>query len=158
MEKRIHLFVSRKNVLTWLMALCLVGSAVARIVIPCVKGTWDSLEVWSQIVLPVAATLLFVLITLINLIAIHRLVPRRPDYFSVFYKPVLATAAMAVVARGSYSLLLRLTDGSRVAVLAAIALAVAVYAMAALLLGAIRRQDLLALPKGEKLADILHIH
>lgn len=100
----------------------------------------------------------YVLITLINLIAIHRLVPRRPDYFSVFYKPVLATAAMAVVARGSYSLLLRLTDGSRVAVLAAIALAVAVYAMAALLLGAIRRQDLLALPKGEKLADILHIH
>ena len=66
MEKRIHLYVSRKNVLTWLMALCLVGSAVARIVIPCVKGTWDSLEVWSQIVLPVAATLLFVLIALIN--------------------------------------------------------------------------------------------
>ena len=66
MEKRIHLFVSRKNVLTWLMALCLVGSAVARIVIPCVKGTWDSLEVWSQIVLPVAATLLYVLIALVN--------------------------------------------------------------------------------------------
>ena len=66
MEKRIHLFVSRKNVLTWLMALCLVGSAVARIAIPCMKGTWDSLEVWSQIVLPVAATLLFVLITLLN--------------------------------------------------------------------------------------------
>ena len=66
MEKRIHLYVSRKNVLTWLMALCLVGSAVARIVIPCVKGTWDSLEVWSQIVLPVAATLLFVLITLLS--------------------------------------------------------------------------------------------
>ncbi len=66
MEKRIHLFVSRKNVLTWLMALCLVGSAVARIAIPCVKGTWDQLEVWSQIVLPVAATLLYVLIVLIN--------------------------------------------------------------------------------------------
>ena len=66
MEKRIHLYVSLKNVLTWLMALCLVGSAVARIAIPCMKGTWDSLEVWSQIVLPVAATLLFVLIALLN--------------------------------------------------------------------------------------------
>ena len=66
MEKRIHLYVSRKNVLTWLMVLCMVGSAVARIVIPCVKGTWDSLEVWSQIVLPVAATLLFVLIVLLR--------------------------------------------------------------------------------------------
>ena len=66
MEKRIHLYVSLKNALTWLMALCLVGSAVARIAIPCMKGTWDSLEVWSQIVLPVAATLLFVLITLLS--------------------------------------------------------------------------------------------
>ena len=66
MEKRIHLYVSRKNVLTWLMALCLVGSAVARIVIPCVKGVWEELEVWSQIILPVAATLLYVLIALIN--------------------------------------------------------------------------------------------
>ena len=66
MEKRIHLYVSRKNVLTWLMALCLVGSAVARIAIPCMKGAWDSLEVWSQIVLPVGATLLYVLIALIN--------------------------------------------------------------------------------------------
>ena len=66
MERRKSFFVSNKNVLTWLMALCLVGSAVARIVIACVKGTGESLEVWSQIILPVAATLLFVLITLIN--------------------------------------------------------------------------------------------
>ena len=66
MEKRIHLYVSRKNVLTWLMALCLVGSAVARIAIPCMKGVWEELNVWSQIVLPVGATMLYVLIVLIN--------------------------------------------------------------------------------------------
>ena len=66
MEKRVALYVSRKNVLTWLMALCLVGSAVARIVITGVKGIGYSQEVWSQIVLPIAATLLFVLITLLN--------------------------------------------------------------------------------------------
>ena len=66
MEKRIHLYVSRKNALTWLMALCLVGSAVARIVIACLKGSGESLEVWSQIVLPTAATLLYVLIVLLS--------------------------------------------------------------------------------------------
>ncbi len=60
------MFVSRKNALTWLMALCLVGSAVARIALPGLKGSGDVLNVWSQIVLPVAATLLYVLITLIN--------------------------------------------------------------------------------------------
>ena len=48
------------------MALCLVGSAVTRIVFACMKGPGETLEVWSQIVLPVAASLLYVLITLIN--------------------------------------------------------------------------------------------
>ena len=66
MENRLHFYVSRKNVLTWLMTLCMVCSAVTRIVFPGVKGTGDSLEVWSQIVLPVAATLLYVLIVLTN--------------------------------------------------------------------------------------------
>ncbi len=66
MEKRVHFYVSRKNVLTWLMTLCLVGSAVARIWFACEKGAGDLENVWSQIVLPVAATLLYVLIVLIS--------------------------------------------------------------------------------------------
>ncbi len=63
MERRIHLYVSRKNVLTWLMALCLIGSAVARIVI--FSGV-EGVGTWSQIVLPVAAAVLYVLIVLLN--------------------------------------------------------------------------------------------
>ena len=66
MKERIHLYVSRKNALTWLMALCLVGSAVARIALPGLKGSGETLDVWSQIVLPVAATLLYVLIVLVS--------------------------------------------------------------------------------------------
>ena len=66
MEKRTHLYVSRKNVLTWLMALCMVSSAVARIVIFGLKGSEDSLFMWSQIVLPTAASLLYVLIVLVS--------------------------------------------------------------------------------------------
>lgn len=62
MEKKTHFYISRKSVLTWLMALCMVCSAVARIALPGMKGT----GAWSQIVLPVAASLLYVLITLIN--------------------------------------------------------------------------------------------
>ncbi len=65
MERRKHLYVSRKNLLTWLMALCLVGSAVARIVFSGWKGTEGTLDVWCQIVLPVVATLLYVLIVLL---------------------------------------------------------------------------------------------
>ena len=66
MEKRQHYFVSRKNVLTWLMALCMVASAVARIVFPGVKGSGEALNVWSQIVLPIAATTLYALIALFD--------------------------------------------------------------------------------------------
>ena len=66
MEKKIHFYVSRKNVLTWLVALCMVCSAVARIVIVGEKGTGDSLYVWSQILLPMAAVLLYSAIILLN--------------------------------------------------------------------------------------------
>lgn len=66
MEKRVHFYVSRKNALTWLMALCMVCSAVARIVISGAKGAGDSLSVWSQIVLPVVAVLLYALIALLD--------------------------------------------------------------------------------------------
>lgn len=66
MEKRTHLYVSRKNVLTWLMALCLTGSAVTRIVFACLKGSGENTNVWSQIVLPVMACLLYVAIVLFD--------------------------------------------------------------------------------------------
>lgn len=66
MENKIHLYVSRKNVLTWLMAFCMLCSAMARIAIPGVKGAGESLHVWSQIVLPITAALLYTLIALLD--------------------------------------------------------------------------------------------
>jgi len=63
MEKKKSFFVSR-NWLTWLMALCMVCSAVTRIVFVGLKGSDSSLFVWSQIVLPIVAALLFALIAL----------------------------------------------------------------------------------------------
>ena len=66
MEKRQHLYVSRKNVLTWLMALCLVASAVVRIMVYGVKGTDDTMYVWTQLVLPIVASGLYVFIALVR--------------------------------------------------------------------------------------------
>ena len=65
MERSAHFYVSRKNVLTWLMALCMVCSAVARVAIPGLKGSGDTLYTWSQILLPIAAVLLFAFIALV---------------------------------------------------------------------------------------------
>ncbi len=61
MEKKTHFYVSLKNVMTWLVALCMVSSAVARIVMFGGKGT----DPWSQILLPVAAAILYALICLL---------------------------------------------------------------------------------------------
>ncbi|MGM9668598.1 MAG: 2-oxo acid dehydrogenase subunit E2 [Faecousia sp.] len=65
MDKRTHYYVSPKNGLTWIMAICLVCSVVARIVAVCVKGADGSAFVWGQVVLPTAATLLYILIALL---------------------------------------------------------------------------------------------
>ena len=66
MKNRTNYFVSAKNPLTWLMALCMVCSAVARIVFVGMKGTDNAVELWSQIVLPIVAGLLFALIILFS--------------------------------------------------------------------------------------------
>ena len=59
MEKRLHLYVSRKHPALWLTALLLLASIVARIAIfTQVEGD----QVWRQIVWPVAATALYLLI------------------------------------------------------------------------------------------------
>ena len=62
MEKRTNYYISAKNPLTWLVALCMVCSAVARILFVDVKGV----DTWSQIVLPIVAALLYALNILIS--------------------------------------------------------------------------------------------
>ena len=62
MKNRTNYYVSNRNVLNWLMALCMVCSAVTRIMFVGTEGA----GLWSQIVLPIAAALLFAFIVLIN--------------------------------------------------------------------------------------------
>ena len=58
----------------------------------------------------------------------------------------------------SWTPLLCSRSRSRWAVLPAIAVAVVVYGVLVLALGAVTRQDVLDLPKGEKIARMLHLH
>ena len=66
MKSRIHLYVSPKNGLTWLMALCMVASAVARVMFAGLKGSGEPSQMWSQIILPIAAAALYALIALLD--------------------------------------------------------------------------------------------
>ena len=64
MERRISLYVNRRSFMTWLAALCMAASAVMRIVLACAGITAPTL--WIGLVLPIAATVLYLLIALLN--------------------------------------------------------------------------------------------
>ena len=61
MERRISLFVSRRNAFTWLSSLILLASAVLRIVLEAINGI-PCPSFWLGMVLPVSACLLYVFI------------------------------------------------------------------------------------------------
>ena len=64
MERRISLFVSKRNAMTWIAAILVLLSAVSRIVL----GACGLLTVsnpWVFTVLPIAASILYVMIALI---------------------------------------------------------------------------------------------
>ena len=62
MERRIHLNVSKKNAFTWIMVVLLCASAVCRLLPSFSAGA----PFWGQILLPLAATVLFIGIVLIG--------------------------------------------------------------------------------------------
>ena len=105
---------------------------------------------------PISTLLCYGLIAALNLGAIRRSIPTQVRLGEIFGKPLGMTAVMAVTARAVYGLLSR-AAGNGVAVLGAITLAALVYGVLAVALGAVRREDLLALPKGEKIAHKLHL-
>ena len=74
--------------------------------------------------------------------------------FSIFAKPLLAGALCAAVARLVQNLLMTVT-ASRFAVLVSVACGAVVYLLALFLLKAIKKEDIMMLPKGEKMAKIL---
>ena len=94
MKSRSHLYVSRKNVLTWLMALCMAASAVARIAFSGLKGSGEPLSVWSQILLPITAAALYALIAIFS-------------GEEMFYKTAIPVWMMALYAGLSLSAILQ---------------------------------------------------
>lgn len=106
--------------------------------------------------LSVSTLCCYALITVLNLGAIARYVPERPDYFRVFSRPGLAALGMGAAAWWLRRLLADLLPGC-LATLLAVALAAVIYAGAALLLGAVAREEAMALPGGERLVRWLRL-
>ena len=63
MEKRIHLYVSKKHPALWLAGLLMLASVVARIA---VFSQIENISIWRQIVWPSVAVILFVFMAFLN--------------------------------------------------------------------------------------------
>ena len=112
---------------------------------------------------PISTALCYWLIAVINLFHIRRLTGSLPPIGKTVCRPLAATIGMSA----AIFIVQRVLNGAlsaapgtmpdKLITLACIGVAVAVYAVLLLALGAVERDDVLLLPKGEKIADILHL-
>jgi len=77
-----------------------------------------------------------------------------PDFMSIFVKPLLASIVCALAAYWSEQLF-DVFVTQRVATLLAVVTAVIVYVIALLVFRAVKREDILQMPKGNKILKVL---
>lgn len=105
---------------------------------------------------PISTLVCYALVSVLNLAAVYQTVAEKPHYASLFAKPTLCTIVMGATAKLSYDLLAG-SFGNAISVFGSICAAVVVYGICVLLFRVITREDLLLLPKGDKIAKILRI-
>lgn len=105
---------------------------------------------------PIGTCICYGTTCVLDLIVVRRIVPRCPSFFSLFAKPVIASVVMGGAAWATYGLLNGVV-GNTVATLAAVLIAVAVYAVLIVALKTLTRDDLSLMPKGDKIARLLRI-
>lgn len=112
---------------------------------------------------PISTAVCYWLIALINLFHIGRLSHGLPPLGKTAGRPLAATVGMGAATYLCHTVLLRVLDAApgtvmdKLVTLVSIAVAVVVYVVLLLLLHAVEREDVLLLPKGEKIANILHL-
>ena len=103
----------------------------------------------------------YAVMCVMNYVFLCARLPERPSLRRIFLRPAISCAAMGLAAWAVYGLGARfLGDGrleTAVAMVLAIGAAVIVYFVLVVLLRAITYEDMKLIPKGEKLARILHI-
>ncbi len=109
---------------------------------------------------PIGTLLCYLCITVLNLFSIARVFPHPPGILRNLGKACLAALIMGVFTYGAWQGLVLLSGGTLHRIIACavpIAVGVVVYAFAAVKLHCITREDCLFLPKGEKIAKLLHL-
>ncbi len=114
---------------------------------------------------PIGTLLCYIVMSGLNLWFVINKMPEKPSLGKIFLKPMLSCAAMGAAAWIVYPAALKLLGagpepGRKIillALLAAIAVGVLVYGVMTIITRAITLDDMKLIPKGEKLAKLLHI-
>ncbi len=108
---------------------------------------------------PIGSLLCYLSITVLNVFSIRKVLPESPAILCNTAKPVLAALTMGLAVYGcKWGLTALLGQVSPVIACALpIFVGVLIYAFAAVKLRVITREDCLLLPKGEKIAKLLHL-
>lgn len=103
----------------------------------------------------VIADIIFgLMMNIMNFRSIYRAIRFKPEIRQTFALPLISSVIMGAAAWGSYQGIYHLVKSNSISVLAAICVAVAVYAAALLITGAIRENDLKSFPKGALLVRL----
>ena len=135
----------------------MLSSGVVRLVLVYVMVGNPALGLMGA---PLGAFIGYLLIAVLNLVAIQRKVAQKPKLLKNLLKPAMPALVMGVVVFFCYKGLVALIgiDGSRV-ILAGVPIAVGaiVYFVCVVLMKSITRADCLLLPKGDKIAKLLRL-
>ena len=107
---------------------------------------------------PIGTMLCYGAIAVLNLISIAKLVPQKPRLLQNLLRPALPAGIMGVAVYGCYrGLLAASVDSSVVLCGASIMVGVVVYFVTTVVFKAFTKEDCQLLPKGDKLAKLLHL-
>ena len=104
---------------------------------------------------PIATLVCYLIITVINFVFLIKKCDYMPNIKQIILKPLLCSAVSVGVACFTYKILYPLS-GNSISTLTSIILAVIIYLITILLVKAPEKEDILMLPKGDKIAKILN--
>jgi stage V sporulation protein B len=107
---------------------------------------------------PIGSLLCYVSITILNVLTVRRVLEDPPAIVKNMLRGFLAAVIMGIFTFGAWYGLKYVGIGSNLILCAApIMVGVVLYVVCAIKLRAITREDCLLLPKGEKIANLLHL-
>ena len=129
----------------------LVIAVIVKIII-----TWILTGIYSVNILGAATGTVcaYAIAATLDIMAVKKYTGTHFSFVKTVVKPFISCAVMGIGTWGSYQLLFNLLDGSRLATVGAILIAVVIYAVMIIVTKTITREDLINLPKGTKLVKI----